>query len=395
MILEPVSVKVHGSMPSFYEFFAGGGMARAGLGHGWKCLFANDFNQKKSRIYNLNWGFGSLRTADIRDILAQDLPGQADLVWASFPCQDLSLAGNCAGLKGDRSGTFWPFWEVMKGLLEIGRPPKIIVIENVCGTITSHKGQDFSAICHAFSSAGYRYGGLVIDAKYFVPQSRPRLFIIGVRSDVAMPRKLTSKKPSELWHSAALQKAYESLPLMSRASWVWWSLPKPPKMLTRFEDLIEYEPKNIPWHTAEQTERLISMMSDINRAKVETAKKIGKRTVGGVYKRTRPDETGEKVQRAEVRFDNIAGCLRTPGGGSSRQIIIVVDGEDVRSRLISPRETARLMGLSDEYQLPTNYNEAYHLTGDGVAVPVVRHLAQHIFEPMLEPNYIQRQKAAA
>ncbi|MGO9869506.1 MAG: DNA cytosine methyltransferase, partial [Rhodomicrobium sp.] len=288
-------------MPSFYEFFAGGGMARAGLGPGWNCLFANDFDVKKSRAYNLNWGFGTLKTADIREIRARDLPDQADLVWASFPCQDLSLAGNGAGLRGDRSGTFWPFWGVVNGLLEIGRAPKFIVIENVCGTITSHKGKDFSAICDAFSSAGYHYGGTVIDARNFVPQSRPRLFIVGVRADIALPRRLISKKPSELWHSNALLRAYDLLPLKSRTSWLWWNLPKPPKMLTRFADLIENEPQNIAWHTPKETECLLSMMSNINRAKVEAAKKVGKRVVGGVYKRTRPDEQGKKVQRAEVR----------------------------------------------------------------------------------------------
>ena len=105
--------------------------------------------------------------------------------------------------------------------------------------------------------------------------------------------------------------------------------------------------------------------------------------VGAIYKRTRKDENGFKVQRAEIRFDDVAGCLRTPAGGSSRQLIMVVDGAKVKSRLISSRETARLMGLPDEYELPENYNEAYHLTGDGVVVPVVRYLAAHIFEPIL------------
>ena len=136
------------------------------------------------------------------------------------------------------------------------------------------------------------------------------------------------------------------------------------------------------------------MMSDINREKLDEAKCSGRRMIGTVYKRTRLDEFGRKVQRAEIRFDDIAGCLRTPAGGSSRQVIVVVDGENVRSRLISPRETARLMGLPDDYELPTNYNEAYHLTGDGVAVPVVRHLAEHIFEPLLTSRR-QLAKAAA
>lgn len=101
------------------------------------------------------------------------------------------------------------------------------------------------------------------------------------------------------------------------------------------------------------------------------------------------------MQRAEIRFDDVAGCLRTPSGGSSRQTIMVVDGKRVRSRLLSPREAARLMGLPDTYQLPKNYNEAYHLAGDGVAVPVVRFLAEHLLEPLLAAVRDEKKKAAA
>jgi DNA (cytosine-5)-methyltransferase 1 len=129
-------------------------------------------------------------------------------------------------------------------------------------------------------------------------------------------------------------------------------------------------------------------MSPANRAKVAMAKKSGLLVVGAVYKRTRTDATGKKIQRAEVRFDGMAGCLRTPAGGSSRQIILLVKGEEVRSRLLSSREAARLMGLPDTYILPRNYYEAYRFAGDGVAVPVVRHIAQSILEPILETNAI-------
>jgi DNA (cytosine-5)-methyltransferase 1 len=135
-------------------------------------------------------------------------------------------------------------------------------------------------------------------------------------------------------------------------------------------------------------------MSPINRKKVELAKRAGVRVVGGIYKRTRKDEKGRRVQRAEVRFDDISGCLRTPVGGSSRQSIIVVDGKSVRSRLLSPREAARLMGLPDSYKLPENYNEAYHLAGDGVVVPVVRFLAANILEPLAAAAATQETEAA-
>jgi DNA (cytosine-5)-methyltransferase 1 len=159
-------------------------------------------------------------------------------------------------------------------------------------------------------------------------------------------------------------------------------MPEPAKREMRFADVIEEKPKCVKWHTAAETRALLSMMSDVNLAKVETAKAAGVRMVGGLYKRTRLHH-GIKVQRAEVRFDDIAGCLRTPGGGSSRQLILVVEGDEIRSRLLSARETARLMGLSDSYVLPAVYNEAYHLTGDGVAVPVVSYIARHILEPNL------------
>jgi len=116
--------------------------------------------------------------------------------------------------------------------------------------------------------------------------------------------------------------------------------------------------------------------------------------VGTLYKRTRADADGTRRQRAEVRFDDIAGCLRTPGGGSSRQTILVVDGKKIRSRLLAPREAARLMGLAESFILPETYNDAYHLAGDGVVVPVVRHLTEYLLEPILKAQSLQRAGAA-
>jgi DNA (cytosine-5)-methyltransferase 1 len=371
-------------MARFYEFFAGGGMARAGLGPEWTCLFANDFDGKKGLTYQENWGTGGeLYIGDVRKVKTSQLPDQADLIWGSFPCQDLSLAGGGAGLRGERSGTFYPFWDIIKALIAEGRGPKIVALENVCGTLTSHNGSDFVAICKTFADAGYRYGALVINAALFVPQSRPRLFVIGVRADVEIDPTLLSSGPIEPFHTPALQRAFARVETSALEKMIWWNVPTPPQRNKTFADLIEEKPTSVSWHSEAETMTLLAMMSPINLDKVKVAKRAGRRMVGGVYKRTRLNENGAKVQRAEVRFDDVAGCLRTPAGGSSRQVIIVVDGEKVRSRLISARETAQLMGLDKDYKLPRNYNEAYHLTGDGVAVPVVRHLSEHVFEPLL------------
>ncbi|MCW5982267.1 MAG: DNA cytosine methyltransferase [Bryobacteraceae bacterium] len=370
-------------MWTFYEFFAGGGMARAGLGEDWQCLFANDIDARKGASYAANWGGEQLTIEDVGKLRSTDVPGRADMAWASFPCQDLSLAGDYAGLQGERSGTFWPFWRLMEALAEEGRPPAVVVLENVCGALTSHGGKDFAAIGDALASGGYRFGALVIDAIRFLPQSRPRLIVAAVCQGRAIPEDLMTERPSSLWHPANLVGAYEKLSRQSKDGWLWWNLPAPPARQSTFGDVIEHEPQGVAWHTAAETRRLLDLMSPINREKVEQAKRAGKRMVGGIYKRTRRDEYGQRAQRAEVRFDDIAGCLRTPAGGSSRQTIVIVEGNGIRSRLLTPREAARLMGLPESYDLPTNYNEAYHLAGDGVAVPVVRFLAVHLLEPLL------------
>ncbi len=371
-------------MPRFYEFFAGGGMARAGLGRGWTCLFANDIDAKKGAAYAANWGAEHLKIEDVAKLTTKDLPGQADLAWASFPCQDLSLAGDYAGLNGERSGTFWPFWRLMRALVEESRQPAVIVLENVCGALTSHHGRDFAAIGAALVDGGYHFGALVVDAVRFVPQSRPRLFIIAASDRRTIPETLLRTGAESSWHPDSLVGAYEKLSQRSKAAWLWWNLPAPRPRKSKFADLIEDDDSpGIEWHTEAETARLLEMMSPVNREKVEKARRARRRMVGAIYRRTRKEKNGKRAQRAEIRFDDVAGCLRTPVGGSSRQTIMIVEGARVRSRLLSAREAARLMGLPETYKLPANYNNAYHLAGDGVVVPVVEHLAAHLLKPLL------------
>lgn len=370
-------------MPTFYEFFAGGGMARAGLGMGWQCAFANDFDPAKASIYQNNWGGDDFHDGDIRKITIENLPGTADLAWASFPCQDLSLAGYYRGLNGERSGMFWPFWKLMEQLREDGRAPRIIAIENVCGVLTSSDGRDFQAIAGAFATGGYRFGAVVIDARYFLPHSRPRFFLVGVRDDLDLPPGILAESPT-MWHPKRLVAAQASLPEHIKERWCWWDIPSPRSPIRSLASIVEETPTLVDWHTPAETRRLIAMMSDLNREKLRVAQQLPGTHVGTIYKRTREDSTGKKIQRAEVRFDKMAGCLRTPRGGSSRQTIMVVAGQTIRSRLLSPREAARLMGLPDSYRLPNKYTDAYQLSGDGVAVPVVSHLASTLFSPILQ-----------
>jgi DNA (cytosine-5)-methyltransferase 1 len=367
----------------YYELFSGGGMARLGLGDQWQCLMANDICPKKVSAYQARFGSDPKPIqADIADLNTLHFPGEAVLSWASFPCQDLSLAGNGLGLKGNRSSTFWPFWERMIELDQEGRATPVVVLENVVGALTSRNGTDFKAIFKAITEQGYNLGAMVMNAKSFLPQSRPRLFLVAVKDYAAIPPHLFVQKPNPLWHPKQVVRAFEGLSPIQRDRWIWWSLPEPPPVEHSLLNIIEDDPQGVRWHTVKETRRILSMMSEINLAKVKHVQASNKRTVGTVYKRTRKDVNGNRAQRAEVRFDQISGCLRTPVGGSSRQIIMLVKGVEVKTRLLSPREAARLMGVDDNYPLPSNYNDAYHLMGDGLAVPVVSWLSEHLLLPL-------------
>ena len=351
-------------------------MARAGLGDGWTTLYANDFDPLKTGAYRANWPGEPLHEGDVWAIDAADLPGRADLAWASSPCQDFSLAGGRAGLGGGRSSAFFGFWRLIEALDDQGRAPRLLAIENVTGLLTSRGGADFAVLAGALAGRGYRFGALEIDAAAFVPQSRPRVFILAARE--APPAALLGESPL---HTPAVRQAFAALPQALKSAWLWWSPGPVSRRNAVLEALLEPD-EAVAWHSPAQTNRLLSLMAPLHAAKVEAARASGGRQVGAVFRRTRI-ENGVRRQRAEARFDGLAGCLRTPRGGSSRQILIVVENGQARTRLLTGREGARLMGLPDDYRLPKAATGALHVVGDGVAVPVVRFLAERLIEPML------------
>jgi len=361
---------------AFHEFFAGGGMARLGLGEGWTCLFANDLDPGKASAYRANFGDAHLVEGDVWDLIPDQLPGTADLAWASSPCQDLSLAGLRGGLTAQRSSAFWGFHRLIEEMDEVQRAPRIVVVENVGGLLSSSGGNDFAALCQAFARLGYRFGAIEIDAAHWVPQSRPRVFIIAAR-DVA---GMGAPGPAAPFHSDRLRAAYDQLAPGLQSRWIWWSLTAPPRRKTVLADVLEPDDA-VEWFTPSRTERLIGLMAPLHRERLGAAGTEG-RAVGALYRRVRV-QAGRKAQRAEVRFDGLAGCLRTPAGGSSRQVVMVVEGDRVKARHLTGREAARLMGLPEDYILPAAATGALKLVGDGVAVPVVRALAAQIIEPLL------------
>ncbi len=362
---------------SSLDFFAGSGLVRLGLAPEFESVWANDICPKKRAVYVANFPEDNFHLGSIEDVKGRLLP-KADLAWASFPCQDLSLAGNLVGIKaGTRSGLFWQWLRVLDEMKAAGKRVPLLVAENVVGFVVANRGKNFRVAYDALRERGYRAGALIIDARHFVPQSRPRAFLVAIDEALDVDG-LVQPLPSGPFHTDGLIRTVATL---KDEQWLWWSLPAPSGRHPNFADVCE---RDAPCETLEKTRELRAMLSPLNSLKLRQAIKLRKFLAGTGYRRTRPDEKGRRVQRLEVRFDGIAGCLRTPEGGSSRQVVVIVDQGKVRTRLMTVRECARLMGAPDTFLLPGSYNDGYRAMGDGVAAPATRWLTRHLLAPLAE-----------
>ncbi len=370
---------IHAAKPKVLEFFAGIGLARMGLeASGFRVTWANDYEADKKAMYDAQFGDSEEHTfalGDIGKVRVADLPKDASLAWASSPCTDLSLAGGRAGLAGAQSGTFWHFVRLLSDLKD--DRPEVIVLENVTGLATSHGGDDLIAAIRAFNKLGYSVDVIAMDARRFLPQSRPRLFLVGAQNppeDVAEPN--SELRPD--W----LQWVYGDSSLRTHRA----ALPAPPApRLTGLGEMIEEMPTGDErWWNRERTDAFIASLSPMQRERVAAM-----RRGPGVKYRTAYRRTRGGVAVWEVRPDDISGCLRTARGGSSKQAVVRLGNKRAQVRWMTPREYARLMGAG-EYDLSgARTNQALFGFGDAVAVPAVEWLGKNYLLPLAQGKLVR------
>ncbi|HRW52066.1 MAG TPA: DNA (cytosine-5-)-methyltransferase [Phycisphaerae bacterium] len=361
------------------EFFAGIGLVRLAVeSAGWRVEFANDNAEEKRLFYATNFDDADehFDPRDIHEIAAKDLP-PVSLATASFPCTDLSLAGAQRGLEeGTQSSAYLKFTSLLTDL-DRRRPP-FVMLENVVGLIHSRKGHDFRICIERLRDAGYTADPFTLDAKWFVPQSRPRLFIVGVRNDLDIADHYGA---DELDQAMTLRegkladfiRAHPDLP------WSLRPLPSPMRADLRLADILEQIPANDDrWWSQERADKLFNQMSDRHQTTVRDMMKSSRPSYGAVFRRMR---NGKSM--AELRTDGIAGCLRTPKGGSARQILFQAHKGKYAARLLTPRECARLMG-ADDIRIPESLsvNSALFAFGDAVCVPAVGWIARNYLTPL-------------
>jgi DNA (cytosine-5)-methyltransferase 1 len=293
------------------------------------------------------------------------------LATASFPCNDLSLAGSRDGLRGKQSSAFWGFVRILDEMKK--RRPPIVLIENVTGFLTSRGGDDFKEALLALNDLGYGVDAFILDAARFTPQSRQRLFVVGV---------LREKSPPETQPLEGDESRPEALALFITShpeiDWNIRALPAPPETAIRLEEIIEDLEDDAPeWWSAERAEYLLNPMSHRHRESAERMIAGSKWSYGAVFRRVRHGKS-----MAELRTDGLAGCLRTPRGGSGRQILFKAGKGEYFARLFTPRECARLMG-ADDYKISAPANQALFGFGDAVCVPVIEWIAEYYLDPVV------------
>ena len=357
------------------EFFAGIGLMRMGLeNEGWSTAWANDMDEKKWEMYGANFNDEACQfiLGDVHLVNGKDIP-DIELATASFPCNDLSLAGSRHGLAGTHSSAFWGFIETLKGMGR--RRPPLVLLENVAGFLTSNDGNDFRDALVALNDLGYAVDAFIIDAVRFVPQSRVRLFVVGTKAKSDSLRETSNV----LLQSDVRPPALADFIFMNPdIGWSIRTLPSLPPSTLRLADIIEDVPLNSEiWWSKERCDYLLNQMSVKHRIEAERMMAGPKWTYGTVFRRVR---NGRSM--GELRTDGIAGCLRTPRGGSGRQILFCGGKGQFRVRLLTPRECARLMG-ADSYKIKVPLNQALFGFGDAVCVPVIQWIARHYLNPVL------------
>lgn len=367
------------SPKTFAEFFAGIGLMRIGLERaGWRVAFANDIDSQKEEMYRANFPDAATHfwSGDIHAIPPSDVPTVA-LATASFPCNDLSLAGGREGLEGKNSSAFWGFVNILRGM-EDRRPP-LVLIENVPGFLTSRGGRDFEDAMLALNDLGYATDPFILDAAWFVPQSRQRLFVVGTRK-----RRFEADRVEERFFESRVRPAALADFIFSHPdiSWRIQDLANPPRDERRLEDILENLPlESMVWWSKQRAAYLLDQMSPRHREIADKMIAGRKWSYGTVFRRIR---NGKSM--AELRTDGLAGCLRTPRGGSGRQILFKAGYNTYRARLLTPRECARLMG-ADDFKITVPLNQALFGFGDAVCVPVIEWIGRNYLNPVWEREY--------
>lgn len=314
----------------FIDLFAGiGGIRLAFQNNGGKCVFTSEWDSFAKKTYEAN--FGEVPFGDITQVSEKEIPDH-DILLGGFPCQPFSIAGVS---KKNSLGRQHGFLDKTQGTLffDIARiiehkKPKVFMLENVKNLVSHDKKKTFKVITETLTELGYSIHYKVLDAKYYVPQHRERIIIVGFKTSV-FKEKETFEFPeppnTELAIREVLEKKVDSKYTLSDKLWNY---------------LQEYKKK----HQAKGNGFGFGL-TDLNGVS---------RTLSARYYK------------------------------DGAEILIPQRGKNPRR--LTPRECARIQGFPDKFIIPVSNNQAYKQFGNSVAMPLIQAVGKNIVKELLKIN---------
>lgn len=372
-------------MKTVADFFAGIGLVSMGLDQaGWQTIYALDYDLEKAAAYTNHFGSDHYVVKDVASLNGRDVP-EALLAHASFPCTDLSVAGGRKGINHGESSAFWHFVRIVSEMKQAygESTPPLILLENVEGLLTSADGDDLKSALLALNKLNYKVDLLRIDASHFVPQSRVRIFIVGIHESIMQRFDLHALSQIRNLNSsnARPKKIIEYVARHPEIQWYFHDIPHLPSRQIFFNDIIDL---TAVWSPKEKTEYMYNQMHSYHKQLIDKLVNDDDIHYFPAFRRTR-ERDGKRQATVELRTDGIAGCLRTPKGGSARQILVRVGKGCFDTRLINEKEAAHLMGAS-KYRLnpDLSLNQVLFGFGDAVCVPAVEWLAKNYLNELTD-----------
>jgi DNA (cytosine-5)-methyltransferase 1 len=308
----------------FIDLFAGIGGIRTGFSRAsMECVFSCDWDKYARITYAANYGDDI--AGDINEVDFGNIPS-FDVLCGGFPCQPFSIAGvskkNSLGKKhgfeDEKQGNlFFKLVEIIQA-----RQPKVFFLENVKNLKSHDRGRTWQTVESNLANLGYELFHQVVDAKYYVPQHRERIFIVGFRRDL-----------------------YADID---------FSFPTyPPQRLYELKDILEPNPD--PKYTI--SAHLWQYLQD-RKAK------------------NRAQGKGFGFGLVDPEVDSVTRTISARYYKDGSEVLIAQNQPEPRR--LTPRECARLMGYSDDFIIPVSDSQAYRQFGNSVVVPVIEAIAKQI-----------------
>ncbi len=315
--------------PSFHfiDLFAGiGGIRLAYQNAGGKCVFSSEYDKFAKITYEAN--YGEVPFGDITLINENTIPDH-DILLAGFPCQPFSIAGVSKknslgrqhGFYDETQGTL--FFDIARILKE--KSPKAFMLENVKNLVAHDKGRTFEVIYNTLDELGYSVHFRVLDGKYYVPQHRERIIIVGFRREIF--------------------RGNEN-----------FEFPDPPAEDKEIKDILENQPDS----KYTLSDKLWDYLQDY------AAKHKAK---------------GNGFGYGLTDLNSVSRTLSARYYKDGSEILIPQKG--VNPRRLTPRECARLQGFPDSFIIPVSDNQAYRQFGNSVVVPLMNAIAKNVVKVLL------------